>query len=204
MNNSGELIWKGQTVGKATIITVDMWYVNATWTPDQSEGAREFGHMASQLKAEEVIKNFEKGIIVELKYSNSSSKREKFLVLRLEGSNLYLRMVSNEVADRVDRKLLEPWQETDDPAFYENELNKEVSFFHPLNWKKIRAIGIRTDRDDVLFEIVSGKPKYAVVHLTWQKETSRKFPSTKFYKDWTDVYENCILMDHKDWKEERV
>jgi hypothetical protein len=50
--------------------------------------------------------------------------------------------------------------------------------------------------------VLNGKLKYAVVHLIWRKESSRKFPTTKFYKDWKDVYVNCILEDHKAWKAE--
>lgn len=94
-----------------------------------------------------------------------------------------MRLISDEVAAYADLSLLEPWQQTDNPTFYEKELKKEVTFFHSLNWKKVRAIGIRSDRDDVLFEILNGRFKYAVVHLTYTKERSRKFPVTIVYKD---------------------
>ena len=81
-------------------------------------------------------------------------------------------------------------------------LKKEVSFCHPLNWRSVRAIGIRTDRDEVLFEILSGRYKYAVVHLTWTNERSRKFPLTHFYKGWTELYTNRLLEDHKEWQQD--
>ena len=200
MNNFDELFWKGRVVGKAKIDTMDMWYIDAEWKPYPSEYARTFQNIASQLKAEKVIRNPDKGIIVEL--CRSEGAITKYLVLKLVDSMLYMRVISDEVANWVDRKLLEPWEEINDPMVYENELKKEMSFFHPLRWKKLRAIGIRIDSDDVLFEIISSKPKYAVVHLTWQKETSRKFPSTKIYKNWTDLYENRLLNEYKNWERE--
>lgn len=200
MNNFDELFWKGRAIGKAKIDTMDMWYMDAEWKPYPSEYARKFQSIASQLKAEKVIRNPDKGIIVELRHSEGTIS--KYLVLKLVDSMLYMRVISDEVANWVDRKLLEPWEEINDPIFYENELKKEMSFFHPLRWKKLRAIDIRTDSDDVLFEIISSKPKYAVVHLTWQKETSRKFPSIKIYKNWTDLYENRLLNEYKNWERE--
>lgn len=111
-----------------------------------------------------------------------------------------MRSISDEVAAYANKQFLEPWQATDNPSFYENELQKEVSFFHPLKWKKVRTVAIRTDRDDVLFELLTGSTKYAIVHLTWRKESSRKFPATRFYKDWHDVYMKKLLKDFKEWK----
>lgn len=99
---------------------------------------------------------------------------------------------------------LEPWQQTDTPSLYEAELKKELTFLHPLKWKRVRAIAIRTDRDDVLFEIQSGCYRYAVVHLTWQgkRERNWKFPVSRFYKDWQDLFNNRIQQDHLDWSED--
>jgi hypothetical protein len=201
MQDSGEIIWQGKPVGQGTITSVDMWYMDADWISNQSEVSKRFENTAAKLEAAEVIKSPTKGIIVEFIYKNAPSRSDRFLVLGLENSKLFLRCISKEIADWVDRKLLHPWQETDKPSFYENELKRELTFFHPLKWKKVKAIGVRTDRDDVLFELITGKSKYAVVHLTWAKEKSTKFPSTKFYRDWPDVYQECILKDHKEWSE---
>jgi hypothetical protein len=201
MQDTGEIIWQGKPVGHGTIISVDMWYLDADWISNQSEVAKRFENTAEKLKAAEVIKSPMKGIIVEFIYKNAPSKSDRFLVLGLENSKLFFRFISDEIADWVDRKLLDPWQETDKPSFYENELKRELTFFHPLKWKKFKAVGIRTDRDDVLFELLTGKFKYAVVHLTWAKEKSKKFPSPKFYRDWKDLYQECILKDHKEWIE---
>lgn len=198
MNTSGFLIWKGKAVVKATIISMDMWYVESDLEPDQTDHSHIFRNIATKLNRDDVIKNPQKGMTVELN-NETSSIGNRFLVLELKNSKLFMRLVSDEIADWVDKKLLEPWQNIDNAPFYENELKKELSFFHPLNWRKFRAIGIRTDCDDVLFELLTGNPKYAVVHLTWAKENSRKYPSTRFYKNWQDLYKNCIIKDHKEY-----
>lgn len=200
MENSGTIIWKNEKVGKVTNIISDMWYLDADWKPNHSDASSRFIDLASKLKGEDVIKEPSKGVVAHLQYDETSSGAHYVLILSVDNSKIFMRSISDEVAAYADRQLLEPWQSTDNPSFYEMELKKEVSFFHPLNWKSVRAVAIRTDRDDVLFEVLNGRSKYAVVHLTWRKESSRKFPTTKFYKDWKDVYTNRLLEDHKEWK----
>ena len=180
-----------------------MLYLDADWFSNESENALRFGEIASKLNAEEVIKSPFKGIVALLDYDGSSSDPQKVLVLKVEELKIFMRIISDELAAYADVSLLEPWQSADDPIYYEKELRKEVSFFHPLNWKRVRAIGIRTDRDDVLFEVLNGGSKYVVAHLTYKKESSRKFPTTHFYKDWEDLYKNRLLKDHEQWKEDQ-
>lgn len=200
MDNSGTILWKNETVGRVTNIMFDMWYVNADWKHTHSDISLTFVNLASRLKGEEVMKDPFNGMVAWLSYDEAPSTYHPVLIFSMDNSKLFMRSISDELAAYVDQQLLEPWQTTGDAAFYETALKKEVSFFHPLNWKKVRAIAHRTDCDDVLFEVLTGKRKYAVVHLTWRKESSRKFPITKFYKDWQDVYVNCIAEDHKLWK----
>ena len=202
MENSGTIIWKDETVGTVTNIISDMWYLDADWKPNISDISSTFANLASRLKGEEVIKDPSKGIVACLKYDEAPSNSHQVLILSMDNSKIFMRSVSDELAAYADKKLLEPWQPTSNPTFYEAELKKEVSFFHPLNWKNVRAIAHRTDCDDVLFEVLNGKSKYAVVHLTWRKESARKWPATHFYKDWQDVFVNCIVEDHKAWKGE--
>lgn len=202
MENSGTIIWKNEAVGTVSNIMSDMWYLDADWIPNHSDTSSSFIEFASRLKGDEVIKDPSKGIFALLKYDEDPSRSHKVLILSVDNSKIFMRSVSDELAAYADKKLLEPWQITANPSFYETELKKEVSFFHPLNWKKVRAIAKRIDRDDVLFEVLNGKLKYAVVHLTWKKESTWKWPSTKFYKDWQDVYVNCIVGDNKSWKED--
>ena len=55
---------------------------------------------------------------------------------------------------------------------------------HVLYGLKARAVAIRIDRDDVLFEIEVGEMPLRVVHLTWEKETDSRWPSTKLFRSW--------------------
>lgn len=200
MENTAIISWKGEEVGKASNIMNDMWYLDADWKPNQSDLSSRFMDLASKLKGEDVIKEPSKGLVARLQYNESSSSTHYVLVLSVDQSKIFMRSISDEIATYADQQLLEPWQLTDNATFYETELKKEISFFHPLYWKRVRAVAIRTDRDDVLFEVLNGSSKYAVVHLTWQKENSRKFPSTHFYKDWQDFFVKRLVEDHKEWK----
>lgn len=55
------------------------------------------------------------------------------------------------------------------------ELEKELSPKHILYGKETVAVARREDKDDVIYWI-NKLNKYAVVHLTYSKETSSKFP----------------------------
>ncbi|WP_162944808.1 hypothetical protein [Flavisolibacter nicotianae] len=200
MKNSGTIIWKDETVGTVTNIISDMWYLDADWIPNHSDACAKFIEFASKLKGEDVIKEPSNGVVARLQYNEAFASAHYVLILSVDNSKIFMRSISDEVADYADRQLLKPWQPTDNPSFYETELKNEVSFFHPLYWKRVRAIANRTDRDDVLFELLDEKSKYAVVHLTWRKESLRKWPTTHFYKDWQEVFVKCIVEDHKEWK----
>jgi hypothetical protein len=77
------------------------------------------------------------------------------------------------------------------------QLHKEISRKHVLFSRPLKTIGRRQDNDDVLFQLENGDFKYAVVHLTWsqKKVKDSRFPKTKLYKDWNDLYTNRILLD---------
>lgn len=178
----------------------DMWYLDANWVPNKSQHSLSFEAIASKLNAEEIIKSPFKGMVALIKYEGSSSDAEKVLILSLDNAKIFMRSIGDEVAAYVDLSLMKPWQRIENPAFYEAELKKEISFFHVLNWKKVKAIVVRSDCDDVLFEVLNADTQYAVVHLTYAKERSRKFPVTHFYIDWQDLYKNRLLRDHNEWK----
>ncbi|MDD1505264.1 hypothetical protein PVA17_21325 [Lysinibacillus sp. CNPSo 3705] len=60
------------------------------------------------------------------------------------------------------------------------ELEKELSQKHILYGKEAVAMARREDNDDVIFWIKKLN-KYAVVHLTYSKETSNDFPMTLLF-----------------------
>lgn len=204
MNNSGTIAWKNKAVGSVTNVTSDMWCLNADWRSAKSDASVNFESIASNLKSEEIIKDPAKGMIAVLRYDDALNSPQHVLMLSLDKSKIFMRVVSDEVAAYADMSLLEPWQQTDNPAFYETELKKEVGIFNPLYWRKVRAVGIRTDRDDVLFEVTNGRNRYVVVHLTYAKNRSGKFLITQYYKDWADVYTNRLLPDRKEWQSDQV
>ncbi|MBN8626004.1 MAG: hypothetical protein J0M17_10980 [Planctomycetes bacterium] len=65
----------------------------------------------------------------------------------------------------------------------ESELAKEVGLGHPLKGIRVRAIAVSCSSDDVLFELLDGPRKYAIVHLTWRglAEPDASWPATQFF-----------------------
>jgi hypothetical protein len=88
------------------------------------------------------------------------------------------------------------WDDTD----YVPELINEMPVGHYLYNKNVESIARRQDRDDVLFKIMEGETKYAVVHLTYNKETNPQWPHTTLYNDWDDLYTSRILKDAEGWE----
>jgi hypothetical protein len=113
--------------------------------------------------------------------------------------------------------LLEPWNKinVEQKIDIENELQKEIgnhkSFFgfistkrnHVLTDATFSALASFGPSDDFLFAISKNgnENKYAVVHLTWKgsREEYDKFPSTGFYKDFADFYENRVKPDNEEY-----
>jgi hypothetical protein len=201
MENLAKIKWKNIEVGTVTNISADMWYLEGDWFSNQSEYTSKFEDITSKLKADEIIKSPFKGIVAHIEFEDSNSGSQNVLVLSMEKSKIFIRLINDEIAAYADLSLMEPWQQVVNPTIHENELKKEMSFFHPLNWKKIRAFGFRTDSDGVLFEVLTGRFKYAIVHLSHTKERSRKFPITQFYKDWSILYKTRLLEDNREWNE---
>lgn len=97
---------------------------------------------------------------------------------------------------------LKPWHS--DNVDLTVQLRKEINKKHVLYGKTVKTIARRQDNDDALFEVENTDFKYAMVHLTWAQKTldDSKYPTTKTYKDWQDVYENRIIIDHQGWENE--
>jgi hypothetical protein len=95
----------------------------------------------------------------------------------------------------TSKELSEPWYWTS--MDLTGQLSKELSDSHILFAKSLKTIARRQDNDDVLFQIENDDFKYAVVHLTWSKEkqTDIRWPATKLYKNWDDLYKNRLLVD---------
>lgn len=73
---------------------------------------------------------------------------------------------------------------------FSEELQKEVGEAHSLYGVSARAIARHEKLDDFLFETPSPITPYVVVHLTWHKESSPKWPSTEGFSSLADFEKN--------------
>lgn len=75
-------------------------------------------------------------------------------------------------------------------------LKKDLPNGHVLSGLELKAVARRNDQDDVLFEVFGGDQPLAVVHVTWQRETDPRWPSTKFFQSWDEWVDKVMRPDH--------
>jgi hypothetical protein len=94
-----------------------------------------------------------------------------------------------------------PWHAIapDRGARVEAELHREMDTGHVLFGRSVQAIGCRQDCDDVLFYLGESEPGFAVVHLTYQRETSPEWPSTVLFATLAEWVEQCLIPDAEDF-----
>ena len=78
-------------------------------------------------------------------------------------------------------ELKDPWGAPRDARALERELAAEVSPGHVLAGVDLKAIARRHDQDDVLFQLLDGSARVAVVHLTYAGRGSREWPRATLY-----------------------
>ena len=69
------------------------------------------------------------------------------------------------------------------------ELHRELCAGHVLFGRSVAAVGRRQDCDDILFYLGDTAPRFAVVHLTQQRETRPEWPKTSLFDSlaaWTE------------------
>jgi hypothetical protein len=99
---------------------------------------------------------------------------------------------------------LEPWEpiESNQTATaLEERLRVEVAHGHKLFGIPVVAVARRVDCDDVLFALLDGSRRVAVVHLTW---TSRPpdtppWPGSLLFPHFHAWIEDGMRPDHVDW-----
>jgi hypothetical protein len=82
--------------------------------------------------------------------------------------------------------LPEEWQPTAEgtAANLTAELARERPVGHPLSGVSVAAVALGPEPDDVLFRILDGSGRLAVVHLTWRRGIeSLPWPFTTLYDD---------------------
>ena len=100
-------------------------------------------------------------------------------------------------------EFLEPWIPAgpNAPAL-EKELAAELGRKHPLKGRRMRAIAVRQDCDDVLF-VSAGEPTgVAVVHLTYanRPESDPQWPATTTFHSIEDWIERGMKQDHEEFQ----
>jgi hypothetical protein len=96
-----------------------------------------------------------------------------------------------------------PWQsvvEQGEPLV--RELASELSKQHLLYGVPVGAVGHRQDCDDVLFELLSGTGRFAIVHLTYAQhpEGDSRWSETTLYENWLNFERNRMAADARDWE----
>ena len=83
----------------------------------------------------------------------------------------------------------------------EAELHAELSPRHLLFGVSVRAVGYRQDCDDVLFELLDGSKRYAVVHLSFAQhpEPDPRWPETSMFENWDDFCWKDMTVEHNNW-----
>jgi hypothetical protein len=103
-------------------------------------------------------------------------------------------------------KFLVPWHSLEDvpaqQAGMERELARELAVGHPLFGLTIRALARHDDGDDVLFSILDGTYRVAVVHLTWISNPPDRppWPASQFYEDLDVWVRDCMLPEHAEFE----
>ena len=90
-----------------------------------------------------------------------------------------------------------PWHaiSSDCAAKAEAEIHREMCAGHVLFGRSVTAIGCRQDCDDVLFYLGESAPSFAVVHLSYQRETRPEWPSTTLFDTLAVWIERCMIPD---------
>jgi len=79
------------------------------------------------------------------------------------------------------------------------ELHREMPASHVLFGRSVQTVGRRQDCDDVLFYLGDSAPQFAVVHLTYARETGPEWPSTTLFDSLEAWIKQCMIPDAEDF-----
>ena len=99
----------------------------------------------------------------------------------------------------------EPWVQIEnqsDESFFSKELRKETCKGHQLHKIKTETIARREDCDDVLFKLLDGTERFAIVHLTYSKESDPQWPDCDIFNTFGDFLQRKYYPDIEDRKRE--
>lgn len=93
-----------------------------------------------------------------------------------------------------------PWHRLEAPDRMETELRRELPPGHVLFDVLVRGLGYRQDCDEVALALLDGSHKYAVVHLTYSKETDPRWPDTDIMES-AEALQERVNADRDDFAE---
>jgi hypothetical protein len=93
----------------------------------------------------------------------------------------------------------EPWYVPHNPTSLEEQLQRELPPGHSLFGIPVRAIAQRVDCDDVLFQLVDGSDRVAVVHLTFSISSDPTWPATTFFPSLAVFRSSQMQQDHTEY-----
>ncbi|WP_426492490.1 hypothetical protein [Hymenobacter sp. 102] len=92
------IIWQNQEIGVLQNVVPDMWYLEGTWTGNNSPASNSFEATARALNAKAVYKNLKNGIEVWLQ--DDEGEQTRAIVLSLTEPNiLFLRRITSSLHD---------------------------------------------------------------------------------------------------------
>ena len=98
---------------------------------------------------------------------------------------------------------LVPWRPFPDGNYngLAQELHSELCAEHVLFGVPVVAIGGRQDCDDVLFRLLDGSDRLAVVHLTYAQhpEPNPIWPETRLFENWDHFVRDEMMPEHESW-----
>jgi len=101
---------------------------------------------------------------------------------------------------------LDPWCDVaelgpDFAATFERVLAREVAPGHPLYGVPVAAVGKHGGTDDVLFRLLDGSRRVAVVHLTWTRSPPERppWPITSLFANTQAFEEERMRPDHEEF-----
>src|SRR5688500_1556797 len=95
---------------------------------------------------------------------------------------------------------LEPWEDLTigQRELFEKELRRELTKGHLIFGINAQAVGKDGGSDDILFRINNKEFEFALVHLTWSRESNPVFPRTTLYKDWDEFVQKKMKVDNNE------
>ena len=98
---------------------------------------------------------------------------------------------------------IEPWHPigANEGVELAEELQREICCHeHLLFGRATIAVGARRDLDDFLFYLGPAAPSFALVHLTWARESRREWPYAELFEtaqDWMERGLKAAVLDYE-------